>query len=364
MSDDLRAGPRLETPRCPAEFVQRPDPALEAYAEDFLDGLDAIPTARATVGCIIPAYNEAETIAGVLDSLLQQTRLPDVVHLIVNNTSDESVEIASHYAGSAHPDDADRRAEHRHLRARHRQEPRQEGRRAQLRLLAGRAHGLPAGRRRRHHARARRHPAPGRRDLQRRPHRRHLGHLLHRRLRARGRDVEVPDRRPAGAVLGLQHAEPAQGPQHGGAGRTVLHLLHPGAARRDARQPPAHPLGQRLRGGGLAALAADQVRRLPDQDLGPRPRPRRRDDHAALPRRPAGEVELRRHRPDVARAARRHEGPALPPQPAAALVRAHVDGHQHDHALPLRGAADVVAPARRLRVQPAVADPARWPRCG
>ena len=100
MSDDLRAGPRLENDLgAPQSFVQRPDPGLEAYAEDFLDGLDAIPTARATVGCIIPAYNEAETIAGVLDSLLQQTRLPDVVHLIVNNTSDESVEIASHYAG-------------------------------------------------------------------------------------------------------------------------------------------------------------------------------------------------------------------------------------------------------------------------
>ena len=100
MSDDLRAGPRLENDLgAPQSFVQRPDPGLEAYAEDFLDGLDAIPPARATVGCIIPAYNEAETIAGVLDSLLQQTRLPDVVHLIVNNTSDESVEIASHYAG-------------------------------------------------------------------------------------------------------------------------------------------------------------------------------------------------------------------------------------------------------------------------
>ena len=100
MSDDLRADQRLENGLgTPHGFVQRPDPGLEAYAEDFLGDLDAIPTVRATVGCIIPAYNEAETIAGVLDSLLQQTRLPDVVHLIVNNTSDDSVEIASHYAG-------------------------------------------------------------------------------------------------------------------------------------------------------------------------------------------------------------------------------------------------------------------------
>ena len=54
---------------------------------------------RPTVGCVIPAYNEAETIADVLDSLLSQTRLPDVVHVVINNTSDDSTEIAAHYAG-------------------------------------------------------------------------------------------------------------------------------------------------------------------------------------------------------------------------------------------------------------------------
>lgn len=107
MSDDTRLdqhpgadpwAPAPPAPRVP-DYVQRPDPGLEAYAGEFLDGLDSIPTYRPTVGCIIPAYNEAETIAGVLDSLLQQTRLPDVIHLVVNNTTDESVEIASHYAG-------------------------------------------------------------------------------------------------------------------------------------------------------------------------------------------------------------------------------------------------------------------------
>lgn len=54
---------------------------------------------RPTVGCVIPAYNEAETIADVLDSLLSQTRMPDVVHVVINNTSDSSTEIAAHYAG-------------------------------------------------------------------------------------------------------------------------------------------------------------------------------------------------------------------------------------------------------------------------
>ncbi|WP_205473993.1 glycosyltransferase [Nocardioides sp. SYSU D00038] len=57
------------------------------------------PDQRPTIGCVIPAYNEAETIGGVLDSLLMQTRLPDVIHVIINNTTDESVEVASHYAG-------------------------------------------------------------------------------------------------------------------------------------------------------------------------------------------------------------------------------------------------------------------------
>jgi biofilm PGA synthesis N-glycosyltransferase PgaC len=80
-------------------YVRLPDPELAAYADQYLDEVASIPVQRATVGCIIPAYNEAETIAGVLDSLLMQTRLPDVIHVIINNSSDDSVEIASHYAG-------------------------------------------------------------------------------------------------------------------------------------------------------------------------------------------------------------------------------------------------------------------------
>ncbi|WP_343061601.1 glycosyltransferase family 2 protein [Nocardioides luti] len=85
----------LEDPR----YVRAPDPSLSAYADQFLDEVQSIPTYRPTIGCVIPAYNEGETIAGVLDSLLQQTRLPDAIHVIINNTSDDSVEVASHYAG-------------------------------------------------------------------------------------------------------------------------------------------------------------------------------------------------------------------------------------------------------------------------
>lgn len=90
----LPTGDELSDP-----YVRLTDPDLAAYEDRYADEVGELPTYRPTVGCIIPAYNEAETIAGVLDSLLQQTRLPDVVHVIINNTSDDSVEIASHYAG-------------------------------------------------------------------------------------------------------------------------------------------------------------------------------------------------------------------------------------------------------------------------
>ncbi|MFC4784180.1 glycosyltransferase family 2 protein [Nocardioides sp. MAHUQ-72] len=100
--EDVAPGAVVPPARMPdpeASYVRVPDPTLAAYADQFLDEVDSIPTYRPTVGCVIPAYNEAETIAGVLDSLLQQTRIPDTIHVIVNNSSDDSVEIASHYAG-------------------------------------------------------------------------------------------------------------------------------------------------------------------------------------------------------------------------------------------------------------------------
>ncbi|QCW50876.2 glycosyltransferase family 2 protein [Nocardioides dongxiaopingii] len=99
--DEARPVARVDAAAPPAatEYVRRPDPDLSAYADQYLDEVSSIPEQRATVGCVIPAYNEAETIAGVLDSLLMQTRLPDVIHVIINNTTDDSVEVASHYAG-------------------------------------------------------------------------------------------------------------------------------------------------------------------------------------------------------------------------------------------------------------------------
>ncbi|HSP51867.1 MAG TPA: glycosyltransferase family 2 protein [Cryobacterium sp.] len=72
---------------------------MAAYATEFTEIVDALPAFRSTIGCIVPAYNEAESIASVIDSLLSQTRLPDVIHVVVNNTTDDTVEIASHFAG-------------------------------------------------------------------------------------------------------------------------------------------------------------------------------------------------------------------------------------------------------------------------
>jgi cellulose synthase/poly-beta-1,6-N-acetylglucosamine synthase-like glycosyltransferase len=57
---------------------------------------------HATISCVIPAYNEEDTIGDVLTSLLAQTRLPDTIHVIVNNTDDDTAEIARRYEGEHH----------------------------------------------------------------------------------------------------------------------------------------------------------------------------------------------------------------------------------------------------------------------
>ncbi|MCR2814218.1 glycosyltransferase family 2 protein [Microbacterium sp. zg.Y1090] len=69
------------------------------FADDFSSVLENATGHRSTIGCVIPAYNEEESIAAVLESLLAQTRVPDVIHLVVNNTTDATVKIASEYAG-------------------------------------------------------------------------------------------------------------------------------------------------------------------------------------------------------------------------------------------------------------------------
>lgn len=73
-------------------------PAHTAFPADFDEVFD--DTQRSTIGCVIPAYNEEESIASVIESLLSQTRVPDVIHVVVNNTSDATVKVASQFAGA------------------------------------------------------------------------------------------------------------------------------------------------------------------------------------------------------------------------------------------------------------------------
>jgi len=68
-------------------------------AVGFASSVESMAVHRPTIGCVIPAYNEEDSIAAVLESLLAQSRLPDVIHVIANNTTDKTVEIASRYAG-------------------------------------------------------------------------------------------------------------------------------------------------------------------------------------------------------------------------------------------------------------------------
>jgi cellulose synthase/poly-beta-1,6-N-acetylglucosamine synthase-like glycosyltransferase len=65
-----------------------------------IKGRDEEPAAaRTSIACVIPAYNEQDTIAEVLTSLLNQTRLPDVIHVVINNTDDETFFLARDFAG-------------------------------------------------------------------------------------------------------------------------------------------------------------------------------------------------------------------------------------------------------------------------
>ncbi|WP_422732837.1 glycosyltransferase family 2 protein [Microbacterium limosum] len=90
-----RAGRRVVAP---IEPEPAPVPA-QHFPDDFAEVLEATSTSRSTIGCVIPAYNEEESIAAVLESLLRQTRVPDVIHVVVNNTSDGTVREASKFAG-------------------------------------------------------------------------------------------------------------------------------------------------------------------------------------------------------------------------------------------------------------------------
>ncbi|BDV29754.1 glycosyltransferase family 2 protein [Microbacterium terricola] len=82
-----------------SESADQLEPAVPGFADDFSSVLENTTGHRSTIGCVIPAYNEEESIAAVIQSLLDQTRVPDVIHVVVNNTSDATVRIASDFSG-------------------------------------------------------------------------------------------------------------------------------------------------------------------------------------------------------------------------------------------------------------------------
>jgi len=95
----LSTGHRTHRSDATASLEEVATVPAQGFADDFEAVLDDTSVHRSTIGCVIPAYNEEESIAEVIESLLGQSRVPDVIHVVVNNTSDATVKIASQYAG-------------------------------------------------------------------------------------------------------------------------------------------------------------------------------------------------------------------------------------------------------------------------
>ncbi len=71
-------------------------PTNKAVDEPVVDpnGVPLPPILRDTVAVLVPARNEAEQIASTIQSLWRQTRRPDFILVIVNNTVDSTAAIA------------------------------------------------------------------------------------------------------------------------------------------------------------------------------------------------------------------------------------------------------------------------------
>lgn len=57
---------------------------------------------RSTIGCVVVARDDEESIAAVMGSLFGQTRVPDVIHVVIGDSSDATARIASQFAGPHH----------------------------------------------------------------------------------------------------------------------------------------------------------------------------------------------------------------------------------------------------------------------
>ncbi|MCM4084730.1 glycosyltransferase family 2 protein [Paractinoplanes hotanensis] len=91
-----KAGPLALPPAVPQLHELE---AVETISGEIAAASTTATPRNATISCIIPCYNEQDTIADVLKSLLAQTRLPDVIHVVINNTDDDTPEIARGFEG-------------------------------------------------------------------------------------------------------------------------------------------------------------------------------------------------------------------------------------------------------------------------
>ena len=67
--------------------------------DDLTAVLDDTRSHRSTIGCIVLASDRASSITDAIAALLTQTRVPDVIHVVVGDASDATVEIASDLSG-------------------------------------------------------------------------------------------------------------------------------------------------------------------------------------------------------------------------------------------------------------------------
>lgn len=66
------------------------------------DVADGIAVHRSTIGCVVVARDDEDSIAAVMGSLFGQTRVPDVIHVVIGDSSDATARIASQFAGPHH----------------------------------------------------------------------------------------------------------------------------------------------------------------------------------------------------------------------------------------------------------------------
>ena len=331
-------------------------PSLERYVRQHLADLESLPTYRPVIGCVIPAYNEAESIEAVLRSVLKQTRLPDEIHVVVNNTKDDTFELAAKFAG---PRTAKKKRKGETSKQTTEVFVHDIGENPDKKVgalnygfsLIGNADYLLG-------VDGDTTLAP---DWWRSSRPRSVSDS---RIGGISAIYTIDDTGFNGVVkpfliagqraqfAAFNMAEHAAGPEHGRARRSVLDLSMKALREVMVANHQATPwvndsevedslLSLQIKSAGYLTKITAQAR----ADVGGM------TTHPVAGR-SAGEVELRRHRPDVARSARRHQGSAVPPEPAAAVGGEPGHGDQHLHPDRVRAAAGGVAVDRGLRVLP------------